>query len=143
MAACAASLPASSVRCSRRVPVDQPLPLAPRDSTMAVTKAVIMVDSSVCTRGRAVETIAMRSCRMVTSPPRMRPSRRSPSSLPASSASREEFTKVRSAPFTIVHPDSTRRSSETAQSSPPTVTYRTCPFIRRRTPSLPWRTEAI
>ncbi len=80
---------------------------------MPVTNALIRVDSSVCTRGWWLDTMAIRSCRIVTSPPRIRPSRRSPSSLPASSASREEFTNVRSAPFTIVHPDSTSRSSDT------------------------------
>src|SRR5438128_2591281 len=69
----AASTPASSVNSSRRVPVDQPEPLACRASTMAVTNAVISVDSSVCTRGMAVEIRATRSCNTVTSPPRMRP----------------------------------------------------------------------
>ena len=57
----------------------------------------------------------MRSWRMVTSPPTIRPSapqRRS--SLPASSASREEVRNVRSAPFTIVQPASTSRSSRHA-----------------------------
>ncbi len=96
---------------------DQPEPLAPWASTIAVTNALISVDSSVCTRGMCVETIAIRSCSIVTSPPTIRPSWRSPSSLPPSSASREEFTNVRSAPFTIVQPDSTSRSSDTSISS--------------------------
>ena len=47
----------------------------------------------------------------------MSPSLRNPSSLPPSSASREEFTNVRNAPFTIVHPDSTSRSSDTSINS--------------------------
>src|SRR5439155_9550416 len=40
----AASTPASSVKWSRRVPVNAPEPLAPCDSTIAVTNAVISVD---------------------------------------------------------------------------------------------------
>ncbi|HEU5195148.1 MAG TPA: hypothetical protein VFW70_10450 [Methylomirabilota bacterium] len=112
MAAWAASTPASSLKSASRVAVDQPEPFAPRASTMAVTNAVISADSSVCTWGMWVETSAMRSCRMVTSPLTIRPSLRSASSLPASAFSREEFRKVRSAPLTIIQPHSTSRSSE-------------------------------
>ena len=96
---------------------DDPDPLAPWASTIAVTNALISVDSSVCTAGMCEETIAIRSCSIVTSPPTMSPSRRKPSSLPPSSARREELTKVRSAPFTIVQPASTSRSSDTSMSS--------------------------
>ena len=103
----AASTPASSVNSSRRVPVDQPEPLACRASTMAVTNAVISVDSSVCTRGMAVEIRATRSCNTVTSPPRMRPRARRPSSLPASSARRDDARNVRNPPPTTRQPLST------------------------------------
>src|SRR3989442_1715541 len=54
MAALAASPPASSVKSSNRVPVDQPEPLAAWASTMEATNAVASVDSSVCTRGIAL-----------------------------------------------------------------------------------------
>ena len=117
MAACAASPPASSLKSSSRVPVDQPEPLAACASTIDVTNAVTSVDSSVCTHGIALEAMAMRSWRMVTSPPTIRPSRRSASSLSARPARREEARKVRSAPPTIVQPASTRRSSLTRMSA--------------------------
>ncbi len=117
MAACAASTPASSVKSASRVVVDQPEPLAPRASTMAVTNAVISADSSVCTSGMWVETRAARSCKIVTSPLTISPSLRRASSLPAISPSRDEFRNVRRAPWTIVQPHSTRRSSETRISS--------------------------
>ena len=114
MACCAASTPASSVKWSSRVAVDQPEPLASCASTIDVTKAVISVDSSVCTSGMAVEATATRSWRIMASPPTMRASAGSASSRPASSASRDEATKVRRAPCTIVQPASTRLVSETA-----------------------------
>ncbi len=47
MAACAASPPASSLKSSSRVPVDQPEPFAACASTIDVTNAVTSVDSSV------------------------------------------------------------------------------------------------
>ena len=94
--------PASSLKWSRRVPVDAPEPFAAWASTIDVTKAVISVDSSVCTRGRRVETIAIRSWRIVTSPPTMRPSRRSAASPSARAASRLDERNVLRAPPTMV-----------------------------------------
>src|SRR2546425_197943 len=83
----AASTPASSVKPSRRVPVGPPEPFAPPVSTIAVTNAVISVDSSVWARGMWVDAIATRSWRMGTSPPRITPRRRSPASSPPRAAS--------------------------------------------------------
>ena len=56
----------------------------------------------------AVEAIAIRSRRIVTSPSRMSPSFRSPSSSWASAASRLEAVNVRSAPPVTFQPASTR-----------------------------------
>ena len=53
--------PASSVKWPSRVVADDPEPLAPCASTIAVTNALISVDSSVCTAGMCEETTAIRS----------------------------------------------------------------------------------
>src|SRR5207247_2463550 len=66
----AASTPASSVKPSRRVPVDPPEPLAPSASTIAVTNAVISVDSYVWTRGTWVGAIPTRHLTMGAPRPR-------------------------------------------------------------------------
>src|SRR5215470_3837960 len=58
IAFCAASTPASSVKWSRRVPVEAPEPFALRDSTMAVANAVISDVSSVWARGIVVDALA-------------------------------------------------------------------------------------
>ena len=110
----AASTPASSVKWSSRVPVDQPEPLAALASTIAVRKLMMSVDSSVWARGMRVDATAIRSCRIVTSPPRMSPSRGSPASPPARAASFDEATKVRSAPAITLQPTSTRSRSGTS-----------------------------
>src|SRR6059036_861392 len=115
MAFWAASTPASSVKWSSRVPVEAPEPLAAHVSTIAVANAVISDVSSVWARGIVVEAIAIRSRRIVTSPPRMRPSRRRPSSSCASSASRPEAPNFRSAPPAIFQPASTSPSSPSAR----------------------------
>ena len=62
IALAAASLPASSVKSSRRVHVVQPEPLASCASTMAVAELVMYADSSVCARGMWVEAMATDSC---------------------------------------------------------------------------------
>jgi len=76
----AASPPASSVKCSSRVQMDHPEPLASRASTMPVAEADMNAQSSAWGSGMALEAIATRDWRIVTSPPRMSPSRLSPAS---------------------------------------------------------------
>ncbi len=112
----AASLPASSVKCSRRVHTLHPEPLASRASTIAVAEADMKVASSVWGSGIAVEAIAMRSCRIVTSPPRMRPSPLRPASSGTRSASREEVMNARRPPAITFQPASTSSASETSMS---------------------------
>ncbi len=116
IALAAASTLASSVKWSRRVPVDQPEPLASLASTIAVRKLMISVDSSLWTSGMCEETSAMRSWRIVTSPPRISPRRLTAASLPARSTSREDAMKVRSAPVTTFQPACTSSSSRTSRS---------------------------
>jgi hypothetical protein len=74
--------------------------------------ADMKVESSDWGLGIAVEAIAMRSWRIVTSPPRISPSRLSPAS--SSSASRDDAMKPRRPPVITFQPASTSAGSETS-----------------------------
>ena len=75
---------------------------------------ITIVDSSVCTSGIAVETVAMRSPISVTSPPTINPSSGSFSGMSTSVKSVSDFSNTRSAPFTTVQPAAGSASSFTS-----------------------------
>ncbi len=74
---------------------------------MPVTKLMRRVETSVWGSGMALDAMAMDSWTMVTSPPRISPSFRISSSLPARSLSFEAARKPRRPPWSTFHPAST------------------------------------
>ena len=72
--------------------------------------------SSAWGSGIALEAIATRDWRILTSPPRMSPSRFSPASSGTSSASRDDAMKARSPPVITFQPASTSSASSTFMS---------------------------
>ena len=107
----AASRPGSSVNPASVVEAPYPLPFDSSRSTIEVMNDMISVDSSVCTSGIACEAIAIRSWRIVVSPPMMSPSSVSFSGRSTRPISDSDVSNTRSPPFTTRHPASTRSAS--------------------------------